>query len=94
MRCVREARQTAITRELDTSSIRAVAPATSNQADTTALRVKSWLPGSYARFDEDLPCGNLNFTSSAGSQAGPFKDKGFMLGVLFIATELSDFPIF
>ena len=59
MRCVREARQTAITRAVDARSIRAVPPAYAQEVDTSALRVKSWLPGSYARFDQGLPYPNL-----------------------------------
>lgn len=55
MRCVREARQTAITREVDTRNIQTVPPAYAQEVDTSALRVKSWLPGSYARLDEGLP---------------------------------------
>lgn len=61
MRCVREARQTDITRVVDTSSIRAVSSACAEKVDSSALRVKSWLPGSYARFDEDLPYVNLHY---------------------------------
>ena len=55
MRCVRDARQTAITREVATSSVRAVPPAYAEEIDTAALLVKNWLAGSYARFDEGLP---------------------------------------
>lgn len=77
MRCVREARQTAITREVDTSSFRAVAPAYAEQAYAFALRVKSWLPGSYARFDEFLPCGNVYLTSWVESVAS--KTRGSAL---------------
>lgn len=61
MRCVREARQTEITRVVDTSSIRAVTSACTGKVDSAALRVKSWLPGSYARFDEHLPHANLHY---------------------------------